>query len=1029
MMQAPISPNEPERLQALLSYQVLDTDAEPAFDDLTRLASFICGTPIALVSLIDRDRQWFKSKIGLTVSETSRDVAFCTHAIHQPNLLIVPDATQDDRFASNPLVTGSPHIRFYAGAPLINPQGYVLGTLCVIDTTPRNLSPQQQEALAALARQVVTQLELRRNFFDLRNAIIERQQSEASYQNFFENAAIGLYKTTLSGEYLRVNAALAQIYGYRSPAELADSIHDIAHELYVNPHRRQEFIDQTRSQSNIYGFESQVYRKDGQVVWISESAHLVLDANGEPIAFEGSVTDISVRKQVEIELHNQNQRACLLNAVTQRIRQSLHIEDILSTTVAEVRQFLNADRVLIYRFDAEWNGDVVVESVAPGWRSVLGEKVEDTCFKSGGWISYQQGRSSVIDDVDRAMLKDCHRELLTRFHIKANLVVPIIQIKGTENEPILWGLLIAHQCAHSRQWQPHEVTVLRELADQVAIALGQAQLLDQETQQRKLLTAQNAALEQAKQAADQANQAKSNFLAMMSHEIRTPMNAVIGMTGLLLDMELTPQQREYVEIIRTSGDSLLNIINDILDFSKIESGKLELEQHPFNLVTCIEEALDLLAARAAEKNLELAYLNKTKVPEWIQGDVTRLRQILVNLLNNAVKFTQVGEVVVSVSSRQLSGAEIPSNIVTNNDTPVYELQFAVKDTGIGIPEDKQERLFKAFSQVDASTTRQYGGTGLGLVISNRLSELMGGRMWVESQSGVGSTFYFTIVAPIGSAATPIDGQPTLKDKKVLIVDDNETNRKILIGRAESWQMKPTAVASGKEALHQLEQGKAFDVAILDMQMPEMDGLMLAEGIRRLPECQTMPMIMLTSIGQIGDLTPVQRSYFAALLNKPIKSAALYSILTQVMSGQPRQSQPARPAPPAKSLEPGQKAPLRILLAEDHLVNQKLALLMLQRLGYRADVAGNGLEVLEAIRRQVYDVVLLDVQMPEMDGLEAAQRICKEWQFDRPRLIAMTANAMEGDREICLNAGMDDYISKPMRMEALAQALEKCQVRG
>ena len=730
-----IPPNETERLAAVARYEILDTPADGAFDRITALASRFLNVPIAIVSIVDRDRIWFKSHHGVEVQQIGRDPGLCASAILQEQVYTVGNAKVDPRTLANPLVAGEFGLQFYAAAPLITSDGFKLGTVCVLSRQRRQITEAEKATLRDLAAIVMDELELR----------------------------------------------------------------------------------------------------------------------------------LAAKKAVRTEI------------------------------------------------------------------------------------------------------------------------------------------------------------ALRE-----------------------------AALE--------ATRAKSEFLATMSHEIRTPMNGVIGMTGLLLNTELTFQQRSFVDIIRSSGDALLTIINDILDFSKIESRMLELEEQPLSLPDCLEGALDLVALKAAEKSLDLAYLIEPGTPSMIIGDVTRLRQILVNLLSNAVKFTETGEVVVSVTARQLVGAGKDDNPSLKQTTfkqnppssgepesgrispphPRYEIQFAVQDTGIGIPSDGMDRLFKSFSQVDSSTTRRYGGTGLGLVISQRLSEMMGGQMWVDSVVGRGSTFHFTIVAPSVSGCEPASINPAQLDltgKRLLIVEDNATNRRILTLQAQSWGMQAEAAASGAEALDWLRSGKRFDMAVLDMQMPDMDGLTLATAIRALPDRQTLPLVMLTSLGREEKGERVDKVNFADFLNKPIKQSQVYNALSGIVAKQPLKVKPTSEqiatrsfsTPPSLDPHLAERHPLRILLAEDNRVNQQVALSLLEQLGYRADVVGNGIEVLEALHRQSYDVVLMDVHMPLMDGLAATKRICIEMpRAERPRIIAMTANAMQGDKEECLAAGMDDYVSKPIREQELVQALIKCQ---
>jgi PAS domain S-box-containing protein len=719
------------------------------------------------------------------------------------------------------------------------------------------------------------------------------------------------------------------------------------------------FRELMANRGRISGTEWRSTTRDGRAIWLTMSALPVLDASGALVCYRGAGRDISRRKESETALRAAEERFSMLVDSSADAFWDVNFEN---------------GRIFFSPRLAEMLGHDVLVQLRPG--DFFGLIHEEDLPRVG------QARAADPDAPRRSFCVEARMR-------HADGAWLWVEINGID---------------------------VRNAAGCSARALG---FITDITERKRAVEA----IKQARVSAEAANKAKSEFLAMMSHEIRTPMNGIIGMTSLLLDTPLNQDQAEFADTIRSSSENLLSIINDILDFSKIETGRVDLEQTPFSLRSCIEEVFDVVAPVACRKNLELTY-HCGELPHLVVGDPTRVRQILLNLVGNAVKFTARGEVHVEVRRASTEGT---------SDPKVLPLHFSVRDSGIGIPADKIHKLFQSFSQVDASTTRQFGGTGLGLAICRKLCSIMGGRIWVESTLGAGSTFHFVLpLAFDPSEAGPglSRAAPELEGRRVLIVDDNATNRRILRLQVQRLGMVGCEADSGARAFEMLAHEPRYDLVLLDYHMSEMDGIAVARGISELAADCRPPVIFMPSVSRAETVVVESRDLYHSVISKPIHFSQLFDAICDVFSKPRAPVAPAVSEPPRIDRTLGEKHPLRVLLAEDHLVNQKVALRVLKQMGFGADVANNGREVLEALGRKTYDVVLLDVQMPEMDGLEAARRICASASQDaRPRLIAMTANAMEGDRERCLEAGMDEYLSKPIRVPDLQEALARVRPRA
>lgn len=903
----------------------------------------------------------------------------------------------------------------------------------------RAWTPAEVELLEAVADQIgiaLAQAQLleqeQSQRTQLQQEISERQQADAAlkesqerYQLAVQGSGDVLWDWNLLNQTFYLSPRFGQLLGYE-PHELDCTLE--TWKAHVHPDDQDQVslaLKHHLEHLVPYEVEYRLRRQSGDYIWVSGRGQAIWAIDGEPTRMSGSIRDITETKKATEALKQQMRRVMLLEEITQKIRKNLDQQQIFKATVQEIGKAFQVSRCHLHTYvtDPKPHLPIVAEYLTGDIPSMHGTDILLENNPHARKI-LRHDRAVSSENVFSDPLLQPVSQICEDGHILSMLAI------RTSYQRKANGVIVLQQCDRNRDWTQAEIELLEAVAGQVGIALAHGYLLEQEQQQRQTLTQNNQALDHARKEADAANVAKSEFLATMSHEIRTPMNAVIGMTGLLLNTSLDLQQKDFVETIRSSGDALLTLINDILDFSKIEAGKLEFEEQPFSLRSCIEESLRLVAPRAIDKQLELAYLFDPSTPNHIIGDVTRLRQILVNLLTNGVKFTDQGEVVVYVQEVTDSDAAIQDGTPQRkNLTDIQRqrrlIQFEIRDTGIGIPEDRMDRLFKSFSQVDASTTKKYGGTGLGLAICKSLSHMMGGRIWVESQVGKGSSFFFTIAAQVAPEGenTLDKSQQMLDGKRLLVVDDNPTNRKILALQAQTWGMGIESASGGAEALTLLQDDTQFDLAILDMQMPEMDGIELAKKIRQLDHGKRLPLVILSSLGQEEIIKQKDNIQFSAILNKPIQQSYLYDALAEIFEGQRVKVEPTVPELPTTQQNSDQT--LQILLAEDIVVNQKVALLILKQLGYRADVANNGEEVLEALHRQPYDVVLMDVQMPQMDGLTAARHIKEQWQEDeQPYIIALTANAMQGDREMCLAAGMQDYVSKPIRVDELKAAFER-----
>ncbi len=923
-MKNPIPLNEAGRLKALENYQILDSVEETEFNRFAELASLICNAPISLITLVDKNRVWFKSKKGLEGTEVPREVSFCQYAIMEPCIFEVADAIKDERFKNNALITGYPNIRFYAGYPLVDPHGYAFGTICVMDNVPRTLNDNQKSSLKLLADQVI-------------ELIVERRQKEElkSFERLFNLSIDLICIAGIDGLFKKVNPSFTRIFGWEEKQLLSESFFHMVHP------------------DDVFATQKEIAKLATGVNTINFT-HRFKTINGDYRVLQWVATP-------EIKTGN-------LFAIARDITTERRIEEQIKVSENKFRSFFENSQGLMCTHDL--NGKFL--SINKSGAALLGYTPDEL-------------RNKTLYDI-----------VSPKYHNDLNEYLQRIAKERTAN-----GLMTTvHKNGTGLVWLYNNI-VETDVDGNIYVIGNSVDVTDRLKLEMEL--------KQAKLLAEAASIAKSEFLANMSHEIRTPLNGVIGFTDLILKTKLDETQKQYLGIVNQSATALLSIINDILDFSKIEAGKLELQIEKSDLFEIGSQAADIITFQIQNKRLEMLLNIAPNLPQFIWTDAIRLKQVLFNLLSNAAKFTEKGEIELKVYA------------LSDVEKEFVDFRFEVRDTGIGIKEDKLEKIFEAFSQEDGSVTKKYGGTGLGLTISNKILALMGSKLYVKSTVGQGSVFYFDLhLKKEDSGFTNLEKLDFIK--KVLIVDDNQNNRTILRQMLLLKQIHSDEAVDGIEALQILARGLRYDLILMDYHMPVMDGLETSKKIRQnyFANAATLPILLLSSSSDEELVIKTSKEIgIAARMVKPIKMHDLFKALSQL-------AQIGVDIVEEEETSIVFKEKSLILIAEDGMVNMLLAKTVVERIAPNAIVieAVDGLEAVEYCKQQMPDLILMDIQMPEMNGYEATREIRNIKSAKRAAIIALTAGIVKGEKEKCIEAGMDDFISKPFTEEAIVLIFEK-----